>query len=266
MGAGYLAGAFFFTRAARGREWHRVGAGVLATTVFSTLLLATTILHWDRFNHDHVSFWAWLLLYTATPVLLPVLWLRNRRTDPRRVDSSDVAVPRPLRVAVGIGGVLQLTFAASMFVWPSVLAERWPWAIDVVTCRSLSAFVAFPAVAWVLFLFDRRWSSFRITQQTGTLGLALITVGAMRARGDFLTEAWYALYVSALIVALILNVVLFVAMERRGRRATVTGASQWPGNNAETLATRNIVDLDGAGSVDLSGLVACASGAGVIRT
>jgi hypothetical protein len=228
-----------------------MGAGFLATTVFSTLLLATTILHWDRFNHDHVSFWAWLLLYAATPVLLPALWLKNRRTDPRRLDPADVAVPRPLRVVVGVGGALQLGLAASMFIWPSVITERWPWAIDAVTCRSLSAFVAFPAVTWLLFLFDRRWSSFRVTQQTATLGLALITLGAIRARGDFLTDAWYALYVVALVVALTLNVVLFVAMERRARRRPANRDRYITRgrNSAETQATWEILDLDGAVSV-----------------
>jgi len=44
-------------------------AGFLGTTVFTTLLLLATLLHWDRFNHDHVSFWAWLALYVATPVV-----------------------------------------------------------------------------------------------------------------------------------------------------------------------------------------------------
>ena len=260
MGAGYMSGAYFFTRAARGKEWHRVSAGFVATTLFSTLLLATTILHWDSFNHDHVSFWAWLLLYTATPVLLPALWLKNRRTDPRRVVPPDVAVPRSLRVAVGVGGALQLSFAAFMFLRPSVVAPRWPWAIDILTCRSLSAFVAFPAVTWLLFLVDRRWGSFRVTQQTASVGLALITIGALRARGDFITDAWYAFYVSVLILALMLNAVLFVAMERRCRRANVAGASQWQRHDAETPVTHGIVDLDGADGVTVSGLVGSASG------
>ncbi|MCA1846147.1 MAG: hypothetical protein LC792_23740, partial [Actinobacteria bacterium] len=56
MGGGYLSGAYFFTRVARSGRWHRVSAGFVGTTVFSTILMATTILHWNRFNHDHVSF------------------------------------------------------------------------------------------------------------------------------------------------------------------------------------------------------------------
>src|SRR5919202_2423008 len=166
MGAGYLAGAYFFTRVSRAREWHRVGVGFVATTLFSTLLMITTVLHWDRFNHDHVSFWAWLLLYASTPVLLPILWAKNRRTDPGAPSATDATVPLPLRITVGLGGGLQLAFAAVMFLRPDVAAKAWAWPLGPATSRSISAFVAFPAVTWFCFLFDSRWSSFRITEQT----------------------------------------------------------------------------------------------------
>ncbi len=227
MGAGYLAGAYFFTRVARAREWHRVGVGFLATTVFSTLLMITTIVHWDGFNHDHVSFWAWLLLYATTPVLLPILWIKNRRTDPGAPWVVDTTIPRGLRIAVGVGGLLQLAFAAVMFVAPDVATEAWAWPLEPATSRSISAFVAFPAVTWFCFLFDSRWSSFRITEQTATLGLMLIGIGAVRARAEFRTDTWFLLYMVGLVVALILNIALHRAMDRRARQTVERkGAAQ----------------------------------------
>ena len=218
MGGGYLSGAYLFLRVARSREWHRVGVGFLATTVFSSLLLATTILHWGRFNHDHVSFWAWLLLYGATPALLPILWVRNRRTDPGTPAAHDAVVPRGVRAVVGAGGVLQLGFAALMFGWPAHAAEVWPWPLEVATSRSLSAFVAFPAVTWLCFWFDERWSSFRITQQTATIGLVLVGVGALRETGEF-RDGWQTpVYAVVLVAAIAANVALHVAMDRRAGR------------------------------------------------
>jgi len=92
MGAGYLAGAAFFLRATRTREWHRLGPGIVATTVFATMLGVATFLHWRTFNHGHVSFWAWLTLYIVTPLLLPLLYVRNRRHDPGP-GPGDVLVP-----------------------------------------------------------------------------------------------------------------------------------------------------------------------------
>lgn len=220
MGGGYLAGAYYFTRVARSGEWHRISVGFVAITVFSTLLMITTVLHWSNFNHDHVSFWAWLALYASTPVLLPVLWMKNQRTDPGRRAPSDVAVPHRLRIAVGVGGAVQLAFAVVIFVWPSVVEDRWPWELEAATTRSLSAFIAFPAVTWLWFLFEDRWSSFRITQQTVTLGLVLVATGAIRARREFSTDGWETpLYALFLVVAIVLNAALYLAMERRARRA-----------------------------------------------
>jgi hypothetical protein len=218
LGGGYLAGAYLFTRAARSGGWHQVSVGFVATTAFSTMLLAVTIWHWDTFNHGHVSFWAWLLLYVATPVLLPWLWSRNQRTDPQTFAAVDTEVPRRLRTATGIGGALQLAIAAAMFLWPDSVVGLWPWATDVTTLRVISAFVAFPAVTWLWFLFEHRWSSFRITQQTVTIGLVLTFVGTLRSRTEFRSESRFWLYVSLLMVALGLNVALYVAMERRAAR------------------------------------------------
>ncbi|MDQ4132599.1 MAG: hypothetical protein M3179_05185, partial [Actinomycetota bacterium] len=104
MGGGYVSGAYFFYRAVTVRQWHRVGVGFVAITVFATMLGIATFLHWDRFNHDHVSFWAWALLYFSTPFLLPWLWVRNHRHDPRTLEPGDRVVPGPLRATmVGVG-------------------------------------------------------------------------------------------------------------------------------------------------------------------
>ena len=185
MGAGYLAGAYLFFRAATAREWHRVAVGFLGTWLFATLLGVATVLHWDVFNHDHASFWGWLSLYFMTPVLLPWLWVLNRRTDPGRPAPGEAIVPRPVRLAVGGIGLVWLTTALVMFVHPGPFAERWPWALSTVSARSMSAFLAFPALMLAWFLVDERWSSFAIALETAALGMALVAVGAVRAADDF---------------------------------------------------------------------------------
>ncbi len=220
IGGGYFAGAYFFTRTARAREWHRVGVGFLATTVFAAVLLLVTVDEWGVFNHDHVSFWAWLSLYVTTPVLLPVLWWKNRRTDARRLELGDVRVPRPLRIVVGVGGALQLAVAAVIVFAPEVVEDVWPIVgVDVHTLRVLGAFVAFPAVTWFCFLFEDRWSCFRITQHTATIGLAMILIGTLRSRGEFRDGDRFSTYLATVVLAIVLNAVLYMAMEHRARRA-----------------------------------------------
>ncbi|MFP5319016.1 MAG: hypothetical protein ACLGI2_12085 [Acidimicrobiia bacterium] len=216
MGAGYLSGAYFFYRAATVRQWHRVGVGFVAITVFATMLGVATILHWDRFNHDHVSFWAWAALYFSTPVLLPWLWVRNRRTDPGTLEAGDREVPAPVRRVVAAVGALQLAFAAVMYFRPTAIADHAPWTLTPLTCRSLSAFAAFPAVLYLSFAFERRWSALQIPIQVVMMGMALIGVAAILAADEFdasagLVWGWRI----GLVVAFAALAALYTAMSRR---------------------------------------------------
>ena len=184
MGAGYLAGAVFFFRATRAREWHRLGPGIVATTVFATTLGIVTFVQCDEFNHDHVSFWAWLVLYVATPLLLPVLYVRNRRYDPGP-RPADVLVPRPVRVALAALGAGQLLFASLLFLRPSLFVDRWPWPLTTLSARGLAGFAAFPAVTYLAFAFERRWSALRWPFETAILGLTLVGTAGLRATDEF---------------------------------------------------------------------------------
>lgn len=225
MGGGYLAGAYFFLRVATGRQWHRVGWAFVGIIAFATILGATTFLHWSIFNHGHVSFWAWLGLYVTTPVLLPWLFVNNRRTDPRRPDPDDTLVPTPVRVVVGLIGLWQLSLALTMFVRPTALISRWPWPLTPLTARTMSAFLAFPALTWVCFLFDNRWSSFQVPIETTTIGLALVAV-AVALRADDLTASGgtVAVYVALLAAVVAGLVILQLAMRPRRARPPVVEA------------------------------------------
>ena len=117
----------------------------------------------------------------------------------------------------GTAGCLQLAFAAFMFVSPATVSRRWPWELTPLTARTLSAFVAFPAVTWVCLLFERRWSAFAISFETATVGLALVAVAAVRAAGEFdgpPAQVW--IYRGALAVALV-GLVALQLVQRRAR-------------------------------------------------
>src|SRR5215218_2076312 len=144
MGGGYLAGALFFFRAWRAREWHRLGPGILATTSFAGLLGIATFLHWSVFNHGHVSFWAWTLLYITTPVLLPVLYIKNRRFDPGTPGPENVPIHGWIRTSMTVLRAGQLVFAAVLYARPSLFLDDWPWKLTTISARSLAAFATFP--------------------------------------------------------------------------------------------------------------------------
>lgn len=227
MGSGYLAGSYFFVRVATGHEWHRVGAGLIAITVFATLLLGATLLHWDRFNHDHVSFWAWLALYVATPALLPWLWVTNRRTDPGA--SADVGRPMSprLRRTVGLGGLGTLAVAGVLYVAPASVADAWPWPISPLTARTLAAFLAVPGVAWSWFLVEERPGALEILHHVVALAMVAIAVGTVLYSDSFRSGRLVP-YLSGLVVALALEVAL-VAHLRRLLRGAPAGRAADPG-------------------------------------
>ena len=63
MGAGYIAGAYFFVRVARETRWHRIQVGFLPVTAFTLFMAIGTFTHLDRFATEHVAFWIWVGLY-----------------------------------------------------------------------------------------------------------------------------------------------------------------------------------------------------------
>jgi len=221
MGGGYLAGALFFLRAWRATEWHRLGPGIVATTVFATLLGVATFVNWDQFNHDHVSFWAWTALYVATPLLLPLLYLRNRAHDPGVLQAGDVRVPRGLRTLLAVMGAAQLLFAITLFVRPSLFQSRWPWPLTPLTARSVAGFAAFPAVTYLSFAVESRWSALRWPFETAIAGVALIAVAAARSAGNFRPGTTAVVWRIGLLVALALLVGVWLTMHRLNRNGYV---------------------------------------------
>lgn len=219
VGGGYLSGAVFFARAVVARRWHVVALGFPAATVLTVLLLVATVLHWDKFTHDHPAFWAWLVIYVVTPVLLPSLWLVNRRHDPGYVADAGPVVPRRVRLAVAAVGAVQLLVALAFFVHPP-LAEVWPWPLSPLTARTVSAFLAFVAVMLLGFVAEKRWSALRLLVDSAALGLALVTLGVLRSPGDLTGPAAYnAVFVAVLVGAVLALVAVRFTVEDHKRVA-----------------------------------------------
>jgi len=225
MGGGYLAGALFFFRAWRAKEWHRLGPGIVATTMFATLLGVTTFVNWDQFNHRHVSFWAWTALYVITPLLLPLLYVRNRVYDPQTLQAGDVEVPRPIRTVVSAVGAAQLLFAIALFVRPSLFQAHWPWPLTTLSARSLAGFATFPAMTYLAFAVESRWSALQWPFETAIVGVALIAVAAARSSGNFRPGAQSVLWRVGLVVALGMLIAVWLTMRREVKRAQLASSA-----------------------------------------
>ncbi len=216
MGAGYLAGAYFFLRAATARRWHHVALGLPAVSAFVWFMGIATILHYDRFNHSHPAFIAWLILYAVTPFLIPALWWLNRKRDPGVSDTPEKQLSMPVRGVMALIGLINLGNAFLMLLWPAAYIPIWPWQLTPLTARVVAGWFALPGVVALGVAADSRWSAARITLQSQIFGIILILLGVARAWAEFDTAkvATWA-FVGGLTVLLLVVVWLYGYMERR---------------------------------------------------
>lgn len=184
MGAGYAAGAYFFVRAFLSRRWHEVALAFPAITVFCWFMAAATLLHWDRFNHQHPSMWLWASVYALTPFVLPVIWLINRRTDPGP-SPGDVLIPRFARTGMGALGVVNLLVSLWLFFLPESAIPIWPWALTPLTARVLAGWFALPGAGSLLMAFEPRWGAWKIILEGVVLYAGLLLIGIVRGWADF---------------------------------------------------------------------------------
>jgi hypothetical protein len=215
MGAGYVAGSYFFVRVVIERRWHRVHLGFLPITAFTVFMAIATFSHLDRFDKHHAAFWIWTGLYVVTPVLVPLAWLRNRATDPRTPEPGESRLSSRLRsLLIGIGAV-QLAVALVLLLSPSTMIDDWPWKLTPLTAQVLGGWFALPGVV-VMMGLDGRPSAIHITLQSQVIGISLILVGAVRDWADFDTSSALA-YVFVGGLGLLLLGLIALELHARGR-------------------------------------------------
>jgi hypothetical protein len=230
MGAGYIAGAYFFVRVALETRWHRIQVGFLPVTAFTLFMAIGTFDHLDRFATAHVAFWIWVGLYVVTPVLVPLAWWRNRATDPRTREPGEPRLPAFVRPLLLSAGSVQSAIALVLLLMPSTMIEHWPWQLTPLTAQTLGGWFALPGVTALMMGLDGRWTAIRITLESQLIGLALILLGTARAWEDVDTSNAIAYVfvggIAALFVAL-LALERHMARLARSYAATATRPRPW---------------------------------------
>ncbi len=219
LGAAYLGGAYFFVRAATDARWHWVKVGFLPVTTFATLMGIATILHWDRFNHESISFFAWVGLYFTTPFVVFLLWLRNRATDPGPI-SHDRHVPRLVRLLIGIVGGLTLLTSMILFLQPGFMIRTWPWQLTPLTARVMGALFALTGVGELAIALDSRWSAVRIALQSQMIGIAAIALAMVFSWNNFHQAnplTW--IFLASILFLLVVSPLFYLWMQTRDKTA-----------------------------------------------
>ncbi len=219
IGAGFGTGAAFFVRALAERRWHAAAPGFLPVAAFALLMALTTVLHWDRFSHAHPAFIAWAVIYAATPILVPLVWLHNRRADPGDSKEEKSNLPRSVRLGLGLFGAAILVVGLCLFINPQTMMAFWPWALTPLTARATISFIILAAGSEIMLARERRWSAYRLVIQGQVIGLGLTLLAVPRAVRDFSNGAAGAWTFSVVVALLLLvNLILYIIMEARARR------------------------------------------------
>jgi hypothetical protein len=219
IGAGYLGGAYFFFQVVSGKMWHKVAHGFPPVTAFTWVMLIATILHWDRFSHANLGFRLWLILYLITPILVPLLWLLNRKVDSRIPKSDDIYVPLPLRRLTAFVGAIFLVYTLRFFFWPGLAISIWIWKLTPLTTRILSGWLAIMGVGSLTVAWDQRWSAWKVGVESIILWQVLVLVAAIINLNDFNNP--FNWYLVATTLGLIGFIVIYVVMEYKRRKLAI---------------------------------------------
>jgi hypothetical protein len=185
LGAAYIGGAYFFTRVLITKHWHTITLGFWPVTAFAAYLGIATIVHWDRFNHAHISFTLWAILYFTLPFLLALVWFLNRVSDSGAPDQNYPRLPSLIRLLFGLEGALLVIISLLLLVIPDAMIPTWPWTLSPLTARVMAAMFVLPGIVGLGIAADARWSATKIILQA-QIGAILFILGAVVfARGDF---------------------------------------------------------------------------------
>jgi len=226
LAAGYIFGSIAFATLLLRNQWHALNVALMATEVFSIVMLAATLIHLDRFFVGTLRFDVWFAIYVALPILVPVIWFFNRRYGaPRQPD--DLVFIWPVRIALLPAGILLLAFGVFMFAYPPGAAAIWPWLLTPLMSRVLSGWVMFLGIAGCLIFFEPRYSAYRSALPAFFIWAVALLVGSLLHLDNFDFQrpaAWlWFLAVLGLIVGTALMFLVFevMAYRRRSSRPSV---------------------------------------------
>jgi hypothetical protein len=166
-------GAFYGTMAilgylsAREPVWVRARGVMPAMITFTAVTLATTLLHLNKFHLVGGNLiargvaWVWLLFYlVAPPLMLGLLILQNRQPGgdaPRTSILSDW-----FRLLLLLQTLVAFAAAIGLFITPQAVLLNWPWDLNQVAARALSAWLfAIFAISFQA-VFENDWNRIKV--------------------------------------------------------------------------------------------------------
>lgn len=170
LGAFYITSAPLFLLPFLAKRWEMIRAMILPAALFSTIQLAATFLHWDKFSIDSVPFYAWFASYLLPPPIFVAAYLWHQRKSSQELATNDPLAGGVRQTLLITGGALTV-IAFVTFFEPAWLIPIFPWQLTPLTARSLSGWLA--AVGTLMLSIRRENNRTRTLLATPMLILVL---------------------------------------------------------------------------------------------
>lgn len=177
LGGFYFGSMTFGLLSARETVWARVRGPAFGLFVFTSVSLAATLLHLDKF-HLASQNWltlnatrSWLVVYAMLPFLLALMFILQGRApgaDPERTSPF----PAWFRVLLTVHGVTGILAAFLLFFVPQAILPLWPWMLTPLTARALSAWMISFGALELQAVRENDWG------RVGVMSVGLIVSGA----------------------------------------------------------------------------------------
>jgi hypothetical protein len=148
LGAAYWSSAVLEVAGARSPGWGRARLTVWAVLVFTTLTLAVTLVHLDKFHlggdqpaSARLVTWGWLAIYAGVPVAMLAAILLQTRTRAPAQPSSRRPLTAGLRLLLTVLGAVLLVSGTALLVVPASVSGAWPWPLTDLTARAIGAWL-----------------------------------------------------------------------------------------------------------------------------
>ena len=210
FGAFYITSAPLFLLPLFAKRWEMIRVMILPTALFSTVQLAATFLHWDKFSVGSVPFYVWFASYLLPPPIFLAAYLWHQRKADSHPLPSDDPIPSWLnRMLVICGSLLTLVAVVTLF-FPGFLIPVFPWQLTPLTARSLSGWLI--AVGTIMLWMSRE--NDRTRARLGTPMLILIVPALLMQMSRFAEQVNWAspvLWMGLLLFAIVSFCGLYLA-------------------------------------------------------
>jgi hypothetical protein len=137
LGAFYISTAPLFLLAVFAKRWEMIRVMILPSALFSTVQLAVTFLHWEKFSLGTIPFYVWFASYILPPPIFVTAYWWHQRQVGSSAGSGDDPLPLWLLRMFLICGAGLTAVAVLVFVFPNLLIPYFPWKLTPLTARSL---------------------------------------------------------------------------------------------------------------------------------